>query len=99
MKTINNYIFEKLILNKDVPNVATLEGKLKEICEQCVKDGDFEWYKIKNQSKNKIYIYLPKDVRKHFQAIKSIIEINLGEKYKVKNIGMNLEKSYFVLHI
>ena len=99
MRTINNYIFEKLVIDTKVPKAATIEGKLKEIFDQCVKDGDFNTYSINKINEKEIQINLPKEVRIYFPQIKEIIEVNFDGKYDIKEIDWNLAKSYMTIHL
>lgn len=90
MKLINDYILEKLIIDKDIksepkyPNnmkILDFDEKLTEILEQGIKDNDYDSYDI---SKTKTRITISFNPQLDFTLLKSemeIIKVNLDGKY------------------
>lgn len=101
MNNLSKYILEKLHLNKNIDKqIIPLEDKLTEILEQGLKDGDYEWYKLKKLTKE-IRIYFPDNVRIYFKQIVDIINTNLEGKYDniIKKVDWSLLHSYISYHL
>lgn len=90
MKKLCNYIFEKLVIDRDIKpdkkfpdniKILDFDEKLKEILEQGIKDGDYDSYDI---SKTKTRIIISFNPQLDFTLLKSemeIIKVNLDVKY------------------
>ena len=92
MINLNNYIIEKLHLNKDIdihgkPSIENLEDELKNLFEEFKQSLPSKLIRFRielDEGRNSFNIYINEEARLYLKQMCDFIHIQLDDRYKIE---------------